>query len=71
MPLIAEQIESLQYKETATRRFNMRWLLSIVGIVLALLGTLWILQGTNIIRTGFMAGIYSMRYSASSRRLSG
>lgn len=34
----------------------MRWLLSIVGIVFALLGVVWILQGTNIISSGFMAG---------------
>ncbi len=34
----------------------MKWLLSIVGVVLELLGLLWILQGTNVIATGFMAG---------------
>ncbi len=34
----------------------MRWLLSLVGVVLALLGTLWILQGINFVRVGFMAG---------------
>ncbi len=34
----------------------MRWLLSIVGAVLALLGILWILQGVNVVRVGFMAG---------------
>jgi len=33
-----------------------KWLLNIVGIVLALLGILWILQGTDIITSGFMAG---------------
>lgn len=34
----------------------MRWLLRIVGVVLTLLGTLWVLQGINVVRTGFMAG---------------
>ncbi len=34
----------------------MRWLLSIAGLVVALLGILWILQGINIVRVGFMAG---------------
>ncbi len=34
----------------------MRWLLSIVGIVLVLLGLLWILQGLNVVPVGFMAG---------------
>jgi uncharacterized integral membrane protein len=34
----------------------MKWILDIVGILVALMGALWILQGTNIVRTGFMAG---------------
>ena len=34
----------------------MRWIVSVVGIVMALLGGFWILQGTNIIPVGFMAG---------------
>lgn len=34
----------------------MRWLLNIIGIVLVLLGGVWVLQGTNLIRNGFMAG---------------
>ncbi len=34
----------------------MRWILSIVGLVLVLLGILWILQGLNIVPVGFMAG---------------
>lgn len=34
----------------------MKWLLDIVGAILALLGIVWILQGTNILRAGFMAG---------------
>ncbi len=39
----------------------MRWVLSIVGIVLILLGGLWTLQGTDIIHQGFMAG--QMQYT--------
>ena len=34
----------------------MKWLLMIVGVVLILLGGLWILQGVNVIPVGFMAG---------------
>jgi hypothetical protein len=34
----------------------MKWLLSIVGVVLVLLGGLWFLQGTNVVPVGFMAG---------------
>jgi hypothetical protein len=34
----------------------MRWIVSLVGIVLAFVGGFWILQGTNIIPVGFMAG---------------
>ena len=34
----------------------MKWLLDIVGVVLALFGIVWILQGTDILTTGFMAG---------------
>jgi hypothetical protein len=34
----------------------MRWLLSIVGGLLGLMGVLWILQGVNVIPVGFMAG---------------
>ncbi len=34
----------------------MKWILSIVGLVLVLLGILWILQGLNIVAVGFMAG---------------
>lgn len=39
----------------------MKWLLDIVGIIVALLGVLWILQGTNIVPVGFMAG--QMQYA--------
>ncbi len=34
----------------------MKWLLDIVGVVLALFGIVWILQGTDVLTTGFMAG---------------
>ena len=34
----------------------MRWVLTIVGAVLIILGGLWILQGINVIPVGFMAG---------------
>ncbi len=34
----------------------MKWLLSIVGIVLALLGAFWVLQGIGVVARGFMAG---------------
>ncbi len=40
----------------------MRWILSIVGLVLVLLGILWILQGLNIVPVGFMAG--HLQYAA-------
>ncbi len=34
----------------------MKWLLRIIGAVLALLGALWFLQGINVVPVGFMAG---------------
>jgi hypothetical protein len=34
----------------------MKWVLNILGVLLLLFGTLWILQGTNILTQGFMAG---------------
>jgi hypothetical protein len=34
----------------------MKWIANIVGVILTLLGILWILQGTNILRAGVMAG---------------
>ncbi len=34
----------------------MRWLFDLAGVVLALLGTLSILRGINLVRVGFMAG---------------
>ena len=34
----------------------MKWIANIIGAILTLIGIFWILQGTNIIPTGFMAG---------------
>jgi len=34
----------------------MRWILNVVAIVLLLIGTVWILQGLDILTQGFMAG---------------
>ncbi len=34
----------------------MKWLLRLVGAVLAVLGALWFLQGINVVPVGFMAG---------------
>jgi uncharacterized protein len=34
----------------------MSWVLRSVGAILALTGALWILQGTNVVPVGFMAG---------------
>ncbi len=34
----------------------MKWLLDVVGAVLILLGAVWTLQGTDILKQGFMAG---------------
>lgn len=34
----------------------MRWIANIIGAILTLIGIFWILQGANIIPTGFMAG---------------
>ena len=39
----------------------MKWIVSLVGVVLAFVGGFWILQGTNIIPVGFMAG--QMQYT--------
>ncbi len=34
----------------------MKWILTIVGVLLLLVGSTWILQGLNILTQGFMAG---------------
>ncbi len=39
----------------------MRWILNILGVLLLLMGTVWILQGTGIYPVGFMA--YQMKYT--------
>ncbi len=39
----------------------MKWLLRIVGVLMVLVGGLWVLQGTNIVPVGFMAG--QMQYT--------
>jgi hypothetical protein len=34
----------------------MRWIANIIGAILTLIGFFWILQGTNIVPVGVMAG---------------
>ena len=34
----------------------MKWIANGIGVILTLIGIFWILQGANIIPTGFMAG---------------
>ena len=34
----------------------MKWMANIIGVIVTLIGIFWILQGINIIPTGFMAG---------------
>jgi hypothetical protein len=34
----------------------MKWVLNIVAVLLLLMGSIWILQGLNILTQGFMAG---------------
>jgi hypothetical protein len=34
----------------------MKWIANTIGVILTLVGILWILQGINILRTGAMAG---------------
>ena len=34
----------------------MKWVLTIVGVLLILMGGVWILQGFNVLPVGFMAG---------------
>ena len=35
---------------------SMKWIANVIGGILTLIGIFWILQGTNIVPTGFMAG---------------
>ncbi len=39
----------------------MRWVLNILGVLLILMGTVWILQGTGVYPVGFMA--YQIKYT--------
>jgi hypothetical protein len=34
----------------------MKWVLSILGALLFFFGVIWVLQGTNVLTAGFMAG---------------
>ena len=34
----------------------MQWIVNITGVILTLIGIFWVLQGSNIIPTGVMAG---------------
>lgn len=34
----------------------MKWLLNILGVILVLIGVIWILQGVNILPGSFMSG---------------
>jgi hypothetical protein len=40
----------------------MRWALNIIGIILAFMGTVWILQGTGVLPVGFMAHVMKWTY---------
>ena len=39
----------------------MKWVLNILGVLLFLMGTVWILQGTGLYPVGFMA--HQMKYT--------
>jgi len=41
----------------------MRWILNIFGVLLALAGTVWILQGTGLYPVGFMANQSKWTYA--------
>jgi hypothetical protein len=41
---------------TACRRECMKWVLLVIGIILALVGGVWALQGLNVLTQGAMAG---------------
>ena len=34
----------------------MKWVLIVLGVILFLLGVVWVLQGTNVLTQGVMAG---------------
>ena len=39
----------------------MKWLFTILGVLLTAMGIVWILQGTDVLKAGFMAG--QMQYA--------
>jgi hypothetical protein len=39
----------------------MKWIFNILGVLLAAMGSIWILQGTDVLKAGFMAG--QMQYA--------
>jgi LPXTG-motif cell wall-anchored protein len=41
---------------TADKEAGMKWLFYVLGVLLAVIGIIWILQGTDVLKTGFMAG---------------
>jgi uncharacterized integral membrane protein len=47
--------DKVERKERKTSR-AMRWIANIIGAILTLIGIFWILQGTNIVPVGVMAG---------------
>jgi vacuolar-type H+-ATPase subunit I/STV1 len=42
-------------------RFDMKWIPTVFGVLLFLMGTVWILQGTGVFPVGFMAN--DMKYT--------
>ncbi len=40
----------------------MKWLLYVLGVLLAAIGVVWILQGTDVLKAGFMAGQMQWAY---------
>jgi hypothetical protein len=40
----------------------MKWVYLVLGIVLAAVGVVWILQGTDVLRAGYMAGHMQYAY---------
>lgn len=41
----------------------MKWVLNVLGVLLILMGTVWILQGTGIYPVGFMANQIKYTYA--------
>ncbi len=40
----------------------MKWLFYVLGVLLAVTGVVWILQGTDVLKAGFMAGQMQWAY---------